>query len=300
MQKPWQKTHEKTLTAVRSFHRSEAHLVDCLHEAEHQKVYKHLGYTSLFFYAVSELGLSEANAYSFIAVSRKAREIPEMKRAIDSGHLSVSKAKKVVPVIQKENAGDWIAKAKTLPCRILEQAVAKECPKAATPERARYVSQDRLDLRLGVSEKLLNKIKRVQDILSQKERRAVSMEEAMDRCFDLFLEKKDPEVKAKRVINRRAEHGKIEIGHVTKMGKINKKPFDKAGKIRKPIPMRVKHEVMRRDGGQCTHVLANGERCGSRRWLDLHHVRRVSRGGEDSVNNLQLLCSAHHRMVHGG
>jgi hypothetical protein len=40
--------------------------------------------------------------------------------------------------------------------------------------------------------------------------------------------------------------------------------------------------------------------CTHTRWLDAHHVRHWSRGGETGVENLVLLCSRHHRLVHEG
>ena len=38
--------------------------------------------------------------------------------------------------------------------------------------------------------------------------------------------------------------------------------------------------------------------CGARRHTDLHHVVWWSRGGTTEVENLVLLCSFHHRLVH--
>jgi hypothetical protein len=40
--------------------------------------------------------------------------------------------------------------------------------------------------------------------------------------------------------------------------------------------------------------------CESRRHLDAHHRTHWARGGETSLDNLVLLCSHHHRLVHEG
>jgi hypothetical protein len=40
--------------------------------------------------------------------------------------------------------------------------------------------------------------------------------------------------------------------------------------------------------------------CGRRRFTDAHHVRWWSRGGRTDLDNLILLCSFHHRLVHEG
>ena len=55
-----------------------------------------------------------------------------------------------------------------LPQKKLEQEVAKACPKTATPEKMKFVSEDRLNLQLGISSALSQKLKRAQDLESQK------------------------------------------------------------------------------------------------------------------------------------
>jgi HNH endonuclease len=52
---------------------------------------------------------------------------------------------------------------------------------------------------------------------------------------------------------------------------------------RKPIPERVRHEVWRRDEGSCVD-------CGSREFLEFDHIVPVSRGGSNSVRNIELRC----------
>jgi len=40
--------------------------------------------------------------------------------------------------------------------------------------------------------------------------------------------------------------------------------------------------------------------CANRRFVDAHHIKHWSAGGETSLDNLMLLCSRHHRLVHEG
>jgi hypothetical protein len=40
--------------------------------------------------------------------------------------------------------------------------------------------------------------------------------------------------------------------------------------------------------------------CENRRFVHAHHIRHWARGGETSLQNLILLCTRHHRLVHEG
>jgi len=53
----------------------------------------------------------------------------------------------------------------------------------------------------------------------------------------------------------------------------------------------VKREVWRRDGGKCV-------RCSSRENLEFDHVIPVSKGGSNTVRNIELLCEACNRKKH--
>jgi len=125
MQKQFQVLHEEAKRTAQRFKRAEADLLEILQKIEEKKVFLHYGHTSLFQYAVEELDLTEHIALNFIKVARKAREIPELKKEIQKGNLSVSKARKITSVIKKENFPVWLEKLKTLPQKELEKEVAK-------------------------------------------------------------------------------------------------------------------------------------------------------------------------------
>ena len=40
--------------------------------------------------------------------------------------------------------------------------------------------------------------------------------------------------------------------------------------------------------------------CSNTRFVDAHHIRHWAEGGETSVENMVLLCSSHHKLVHEG
>ena len=78
----FQELHREALQRVKHFNQSTVRLVEILNEIETKRAYLNWGYSSLWNYVLFGLNLSESQAHQFISVSRKSREIPELKRAI--------------------------------------------------------------------------------------------------------------------------------------------------------------------------------------------------------------------------
>ncbi|MBK9293351.1 MAG: HNH endonuclease [Oligoflexia bacterium] len=258
--------HNKALEAANSFKKAEASLIDILQKVDEYRVYQDFDCKSLYEYCVKILKLSESVAYNFITVARKAKEVPQLREAIQNGDLSVSKARKITPILTPANQDQWLQMAQTLPQKKLEQEVAKSFPKEAVPERLKFITELRLSLTLGVSHELSEKLKQVQDLEAQRRQKSVTLEETLEALVDIYLKAKSQPV-ARQV-------------------SLAKKPLS------------ITRQVDLRDNGQCSFVDQKGIRCSEKRWLHVHHMTPRSRGGDDSLENLATLCSGHHRLVH--
>ena len=64
------------------------------------------------------------------------------------------------------------------------------------------------------------------------------------------------------------------------------------------MPAKVFHQVQLRDQGRCCYTNEKGQRCSSKRFLEVHHLKPVSQGGNNDLINLMLLCSGHHKALH--
>ena len=137
-----QQIHEQAMPLAKDFKKLEVQLLNVLEKVDGHKVYREFGYPSLFQYVTKELQLTDGVAYILINVSRKAKELPELKQAIQKQEISISKARRIVPVIERENQKHWLALAKTCSKRELEREVAAAKPSTAIPERAQYVPPD--------------------------------------------------------------------------------------------------------------------------------------------------------------
>src|SRR5258708_6260947 len=103
--------HEKALEVVGRFKRAESDLIEILQQADEHRVYLSFECKNLHEYTMRVLKLTESVAFNFIVVARKAKEVPQLKEVIDSGALSVSKARRITPVLTKTNHEQLLQKA---------------------------------------------------------------------------------------------------------------------------------------------------------------------------------------------
>ena len=66
------------------------------------------------------------------------------------------------------------------------------------------------------------------------------------------------------------------------------------GRKTRVVPAAIKRALWSRDKG-CTFP-----GCTNKRFVNAHHIRHWSAGGETALENLMLLCTRHHRLVHEG
>jgi hypothetical protein len=82
-------------------------------------------------------------------------------------------------------------------------------------------------------------------------------------------------------------------GSVVAITSNNGMPVD-IGRKRRTVPTALKRALWARD----QHCRFPG--CTHTRFVDAHHVQHWAQGGETALDNLMLLCSHHHRLVHEG
>lgn len=268
---------EKARGLAKEYLRTEGELLSLLSEMRSQRIFLELGYTGIFDYCERALGLSRAQAFYFKSVAEKSEDVPEIKQAVVEGKLTLSQARRIVPVVTKENHQVWIAKAHELPQAELEREVTVVNPKAHLRERMKSIAPSLTELRAAVDRETEENLKVLQDLLSQKLGRPATLSDVLRAAAKWLREKLAPDVKPHRPIssgNRPAKPG------------------------RRPVPQWVKRGVIARDGRQCSYVGPEGRRCEQKRWLHFHHKKEVARGGLNTQENLEILCSGHHRLHH--
>ena len=329
-----QEIHARALEVARHFRVNVCELIDILQTLDARKTFREYECTSLFQYAVKHLGLSEDVALNFIAVARKAVEVPALKQELKSGTVTVSKVRKMCSVINAGNQKQWLDKAREMSTRELETEVVRVNPKAAVPESVTPVSENRSRLQLGVSDEFKKLLKQAQNLVSTSQQKAADLETTLEVVLKDYLEKHDPVQKAQRHAARNAariqgsitnvkvdkelsatasKESSVTAGKVSVIfqpvvtGRVNPLAFSRpvAGKVnplrsspRKPIPAALEHALRLRDHGRCAHRASCGARCENTRWLDFHHIVPVVAGGADTLANMTTLCRVHHQTLH--
>jgi len=287
--------HEKALVLSREHRRVESQLVALLMEIDTLKLYRLLGCASLFTYVVSMLGFSEGAAYQLITVARKAKDIAALKTALEEQRMSVAKASRIVSVLSVDNASELIDFASRHTSRETDLEVARRAGRDGNERRSS----------LKIPVRVLVKLKRVQSLMGQ-----VEFEAMLESLADYYIEREDPVKKAERALakrvaaaesgpanSERSERAESERSESAR-AKSRTPSRNSAHPKRKPLTAREFHTVNARDGRRCSFIDAHGNRCPNERWLHIHHLQSVARGGTNDPANLITLCSRHHQLVH--
>jgi len=301
--------HEKALVLSREHRLLESQLVSLLMEIDRLQLYRLLGCASLFTYVVSMLGFSEGAAYQLITVTRKAKDIAPLTTALEEQRLSVAKASRIVSVLSVENASELIEFASRHTSRETDLEVARRAGRDGNERRSS----------LKIPVRVLDKLKRVQSLMGQ-----VDFEATLESLADYYIEREDPVKKAERALakyqgnSERSERALAKRAAAAESGpasserseraesvrsesvraKSRARPRNSAHPKRKPLAARELHTVNARDGRRCAFIDASGNRCPNERWLHIHHLQSVARGGTNTPANLITLCSRHHQLVH--
>lgn len=283
----WKQIHEKALAASAEFRRSESVLLEILIQADALKVFERFGLSSTFGYCVEVLKLSEDQAFAFIRVARKSKEVPQLRQAISEGVLTVSKAKKIASVLTPANQSAWIEKAIELPARALEREVVKQIPQTLVPDRVKPLTETFSGLHCMIDRETEALLEEAKDLVSRSLKSSSDVGTTLKAALKEFVERHSDVRKARRAAAKVA----VQVGPAVVEAR-------REGK-RVALPAPIQHSVHQRDGGRCTSTHPVYGRCENKRWVELHHLVPVAQGGKHAAENIVTLCTFHHKGAHG-
>ena len=77
-------------------------------EVKRRKLYRELGFSSIYQYAMQGLDFSRSRARDFIRLAKKLDELPAVRAAVADGKLGYTKAREVVDVATPETEDRWL------------------------------------------------------------------------------------------------------------------------------------------------------------------------------------------------
>lgn len=297
---------------------TEAELLEHLAEVDERRLYLP-DHTSMFAFCTVELGFSEAAAENRIAVARAGRRLPRVLEMLRSGAVHLSGLRVLVPHLTDESADALLEQAAGKSKRAIEEIAACHAPKPAVPESIRKVperraeqtaatvappaapapaapapalplsvpaqtprpatvaplAQDRYHVQLTASRELRDKIEEAKALLRH-QIPSGDLAVILDRALSLLI----AQVKKDRFgVGRKPRSAAAPQGPATS----------------RHVPDAIKRAVYERDGGRCTFIGTNGQRCEERGWLELDHVEGFARRAEHTVCGLTLRCKAHNQ-----
>lgn len=289
-----------------------------------RKLYKELGYASIYLYADRELGFSAAKTTNYLKLSKTLVGLPQLKKELAEGEIGYTKACEIIKVANSGNVDDWLKEARNTPRRELVKKVATARKNAETQQKANPAQTQLLAPRKTTAPKVARKYRIALEMSSEQYARYELLREKLLKLGavpsgvsgeDLLLAGLASLAESKTESETRST-SPVQI-HVHKCPDCEKATLNSKGREahlteieydrlscdanisipgkpnRASIKPSIKREVLRRDQHRC-----QVPGCGNTWFLEVHHIKSRRLGGSNNLRNLVTLCSACHSYWH--
>jgi hypothetical protein len=302
-------------TLLQQSRRVESELVAHIGEVDARKLYAKKAASSMFVYCTEMLNLSEPEAYLRITVARASRKHPMLLEMLADGRLHLTGIAKLAQHLTEDNRDELLARAAGKTKRQIDELVAELSPKPdvqATirklPEKRPKAKQKRIKLRPdgvlkqnpspapakpAVVEPTAPSRYKIQFTASAELREKLERLQALMRSS---VPDGDLAAIIEEAVTEKLERLEAKRFAKTKTPRKSLEETDTSPSSRK-IPAAVKRAVCERDQYRCAFVTDDGRRCTERDRLEFHHHKPYGRGGDRSVENIQLMCHTHNEYL---
>src|SRR6202050_691424 len=255
-------------------------------EINFRRLHLKRGYSSLHQYLVKVLKYSDGCASRRINAMRLVQELPETRKSIENGSLSLTTASQIQLVIEKKKSKneplakeekiDLFLKLEGKSSREVERTIAQICPEVIKrTESQRYVGNNKVQKTLIISEELHEKIEKL-----------TSLKGHENKDFTVILEELiDHELKRIDPMTR--------INHRKQTAPAQELPKNHS----RYVSVHDESEVWKTYQGRCAFIdPLTGRRCEATRYIEKDHITPFALGGLTIKDNLRLLCSNHNKL----
>ena len=257
-----------------------ARLVACIGEIDSRRLAERMGHPSTLAWCITELRLSEDEAFRRIRAARFGRKFPELFEALADGRLHLTAVNLIGPHLSKATVDDWIAEATHQTRAEIQSLIAIRRPRP-----------DGSDGMVELAESVLEQVRdRVVPTAPQRHLFQCAIGDELRAMLE----------QARDLMSHQNPSGKYEAILIEALElllpALLKQKLATSGTGHRRITSEVKKEVWERDGGRCAYVGEGGRRCGSTWQTEFDHIDLVARGGGATADKIRCLCSAHNQV----
>jgi len=291
-----------------------------IQEINKRSLHLSFGYESLRDYLIKRHRYSEGSANRRIGAMRMLTEVPEVSEKIIEGSLNLSQLAVAQSALYQKQKKENIKISKEEKASLLQELENKSLDETKgevantlnieikEKKSITYGKNDSAFLNMKLTKEELAIVKECLEIMSHQAKDAKEL--LLNLCRKAIKAKKAVKAECKRadrkennqmvqeVDNKITQEIDREVAQVSKIKQKSSAPITPSATSAKSkrgryITARTRTKVFIRDQFMCRFIGEDGHMCGSKMWLQPHHIIPFAKGGENSLENLSLRCRTH-------
>jgi hypothetical protein len=310
----WKQLHAKLKSIDVRRSKLDAEEMELLFEAEDTELHRRLGHPTMTAYMVAELECSVHSANEKLRVSRELFELPLTAAEFREGTLNWTKVRELTRVVIEDTENEWLDAVEGKTSTEVQQMV-RGLKKGARPGDRPDLSTVKEWIGLEVTPQVAAMWRQVRIALDDEAGRHLGDDELAEQICKRVLTPEAPvEAPSKpafqlavttcRVCKQAQQVGPGVENAITESA-LERALCDAVfvGDLEDEEPMRAKSIIpypTRRKVFIRDRFVCQVPRCTSKRFLEVHHIKRRVDGGGHEPWNLLVLCDGHHKLHHDG
>ena len=320
--------HSHTLSAASNEKSATLVLLDHLGEIDRRRLYAIMGYSSLWLYVNKALGYSETQASERVSAMRLIVKMPDVKKALETGKISLTSAAKLAAHVRREKTepSETNSLLKAIigkSSREVERIFASETSDSTRPDQLKAITSETTRITIDVGHEFLAMMNRVKELKGHagsgaQELFKISMQELIKRYEVKHATKLVPEQVPEQKLSLETKRSPIrEYRKKVKQGmdadtgllvaltieselpaqKVLLAPPPVTNPKSRYISINIRNRIRLRSGDQCEYIDSiSKRRCNCKTKLQFDHITPYSFGGLTAFENIRHYCVSHNQL----
>ena len=261
------------------------------------------GYASMHAFLVQELSYSDGAAHRRIAAMRLVQELPQVKKSISDGKLSLTTASTAQVFFrseQQKRQRTYTKEEKLALLTKLAGTTKQGCELELAKISPAYAATKQNEIKIPHDAELAQLMAEYRKLAMLSDGTTLSvLKSALKTAIESLKGKQEKRVL--RQVRQAREVSQSVTGPSHKNFRLAspaKKALPVNTKHSRYIPQAIKQAVWEKNQGRCSYIdLKTKLRCGARHRLHIDHILPFALDGQTTISNLRLLCQAHNTML---